>query len=413
VILSSVKLGQVGEEEEKMLLKTEFLHFLGSISALLFISMQTSSSCKNPITTFSILMVISIQLVTFILFFVLLPLNHSFFEFSFIFCILFERFFEGVWLISSFSLLVLENWENSGFFLIFLSFLVKVCYLVGVNSFIIILEGFEFSIIYPLAVVIFIFGIVTCSTCIQDLINSRNLEEKDPATWNQITRCTVIHIQGFKFNLANLFYSFFCFFLIIICIEKEEESFSDLKFYKFFGTFIGVFFGLMIVFFLLRTCLRFRILANFGMILMGTSVIVWSFVDFKQFQKVSFYVALLATTGFLMNAILIIRDIFTNCRNQMIFTNYLQLSLKLSAIFYVSFVFAESLAYSLHYLNPQVVKVYFFKVLAAFCFALAVVAEIKNRGFLEKRELRMFARNSSSIGELVIKGSEVQLEDGK
>lgn len=58
VVLCSVKLGLVGNEEDLMFLEIEFLCLLSSILALVVISKLNQTNCRNMMTSLSILMVI-------------------------------------------------------------------------------------------------------------------------------------------------------------------------------------------------------------------------------------------------------------------------------------------------------------------------------------------------------------------
>ena len=59
VVLCSVKLGLVGNEEDLMFLEIEFICFLSSVLALVVISKLNQINSRNMMTSISIVMVIS------------------------------------------------------------------------------------------------------------------------------------------------------------------------------------------------------------------------------------------------------------------------------------------------------------------------------------------------------------------
>ena len=125
------------------------------------------------------------------MFFVFLPVDILIFKISFIFLLLLEKTIEILWGAFSFTIILDDRQNYAGILFCSLFFFARISYFGGINSFILILEGLEFSMIYPISLMFFIIAIICCTSPLQDKLNQKSLNLSDPATFSQILRCPV------------------------------------------------------------------------------------------------------------------------------------------------------------------------------------------------------------------------------
>lgn len=258
----------------------------------------------------------------------------------------------------------------------------RISYFGGINSFSLILEGLEFSIIYPLSVIIFILAVISCTSSIQDKFNEKIINESDPATFSQILRCPVISKQSTKPNFSLIIYSSSLYYIILITQEKSFESLSIAKFYLFYVSTAIIFFILLFSLLFFPNSLKSSSSSSIGATLIGTSLILMNFFCPGDSVLTAFIIWLLSTLGFLLSSLTSINQIFVACASEMQFTNQVELYLKLCGLIFFSFGFGQTLATGLFYMNLKVVKLHLFVVFGVLTFVITAFREFGSRGLI-------------------------------
>lgn len=256
----------------------------------------------------------------------------------------------------------------------------RISYFGGINSFILILEGLEFSMIYPIFLMLFIIAIVCCTSPLQDKLNEKVQSNSDPATYSQILRCPVISNQLTKSSYSTLTLASFLYYILLINQEKSLESLSIAKFYIIYIIILSSFLIQNISFIFFTNCLNTRTCSTIGLILISTSLIISNFFIPSKSIRVSLFIWLLASFGFLLSSLSSIIQIFISCSAEMQFTNQFELYLKLCGLNFFAFGLAQTLATAVFYLNSKVIELKIFVVFGVLALVITALREVGSRG---------------------------------